>query len=274
MTVVSTTSPEAIARAIQRNWTDPPPGSSSSRESSYRSPQGREFEIREVPAGLFVSELRPNGKLCTFDSTGELVGIHDEPALKRIADQSPNRFREAAREAGYDPDTCVRLGDGFSVGSIYYASVHEVAEAISDALAADRWYDSVDRAYLADPARQAEARARVEADRTAYETWKAEQRERAQQLPDLFKGLYNLHGPLGTDVQRRLLAYLNDPTEDGWDDIRGIMLSASTTVWQAWAAVDPQAPVSKPADAGWPRIPDASTLRRALRWAAGENDTD
>jgi hypothetical protein len=167
----------------------------------------------------------------------------------------------------------VRLGDGFGVSSIYHPSVTDAAAAIAAALTEDRWYDSVDRAHLEDPARQAEARARAEADRAAYQDWNAEQRARAQQLPDLFKGLYNLHGPLGTDVQRRLLAYLNNPTEDGWDDIRGIMLSASTTVWQAWAAVDPQAPVSKPADAGWPRIPDAPTLRRALRWAAGENVT-
>jgi len=144
-----------------------------------------------------------------------------------------------------------------------------VAAAVANALDANLWYDSVDRAKLADPDFQAEQRRIREEQSAAY---RAEQRAMHEQAVadehGLFKGLHSMMGPLSEDSKKGLLSYLNDPSEENWNAIYSMMIKGHKTVWQAWLAVDRSAPTSKAGDS-WASIPSAETLRTALRAASG-----
>jgi hypothetical protein len=88
----------------------------------------------------------------------------------------------------------------------------------------------------------------------------------------LFDRAANLFGPIGPDQKKRILRYLEKPTEKGWDNIQCIVISEQAgftrprTVWQAVIAVDPTFPRSKEGKT-WERIPDPFTVARAIREA-------
>lgn len=82
----------------------------------------------------------------------------------------------------------------------------------------------------------------------------------------------SIFGKLEPEMMERLKAVVANPTQETWDNAHGIILEPTgglggTTLWQAWLAVDPAAPRSKPLDGPWPRIPDQLTVVRAIRWA-------
>jgi hypothetical protein len=78
----------------------------------------------------------------------------------------------------------------------------------------------------------------------------------------------NLFGPLAGEHRERLEAVLANPTEQTWDDAYSLIVGGGfKTLWQAWIAVDPSAPRSKPLEEPWPKIPDQLTLYRALKEA-------
>ena len=74
-------------------------------------------------------------------------------------------------------------------------------------------------------------------------------------------------------VRARLEAVLHNLCQETWDNAYSIIVTGgvnSKTLWQAWAAVDPEAPRSKPLEGPWPRVPDQITLRRAIKLALNE----
>lgn len=88
--------------------------------------------------------------------------------------------------------------------------------------------------------------------------------------------------PLDPGIRRKLVALLENPCQETWDEAHGIILCPhggfGTTVWKAVLAVDPTFPVTGKAwrrlgngervvTAPWPRIPDLDLLLRALRYA-------
>ena len=80
----------------------------------------------------------------------------------------------------------------------------------------------------------------------------------------------NMFGALSPDLKARINAYLENPTEEGWEDVHCIIIherKMGATLWQAWLAIDPTAPRSKGETAPWPRYPDSFTLRRAIKAA-------
>ena len=86
----------------------------------------------------------------------------------------------------------------------------------------------------------------------------------------------NLHGKLSTPIQARLQCYADNPTEVGWDDIHGIILSQESmmTVWQAVIELDPSFPRRGPSEdsdgkriRGWERIPTADQFYQAINFA-------
>lgn len=52
----------------------------------------------------------------------------------------------------------------------------------------------------------------------------------------------NLFGRLQPEVKDRVVKYLNGPTESGWAEIHGILISPRITIWQAVIRVDPTFP--------------------------------
>lgn len=88
----------------------------------------------------------------------------------------------------------------------------------------------------------------------------------------------NHSGPLPPDMRQRLIEVINKPSIATWEAAHGIIIrtNPTLTLWQAWIAIDPQAPrVGRRTDfegnllQEWQRIPDALSILRALKYAAG-----
>jgi len=79
----------------------------------------------------------------------------------------------------------------------------------------------------------------------------------------------NVFGGLKGDVQKRLLAVLNNPCQTTWDAAHTIIITGvrMTSLWQAVLAIDPTFPRSKGLDEPWPVVPDPFTLCRAIKQA-------
>lgn len=98
----------------------------------------------------------------------------------------------------------------------------------------------------------------------------------------------NIFGPLDGDVRARLVALVNDPSEENWNDAHSIILNSDVglglTLWQAVIKVDPsfdsvRGPVTRWVDddsaqrghsepvSGWERVPTAETIIQAINYA-------
>ena len=95
----------------------------------------------------------------------------------------------------------------------------------------------------------------------------------------------NMFGPLSGEVRERLMALINDPSEETWDDAYSIILNRDVwlTLWQAVIAVDPSFARSGPVTrwveddsglgghsepvSGWSQIPSAETILQAISYA-------
>lgn len=85
-----------------------------------------------------------------------------------------------------------------------------------------------------------------------------------------------MFGPLSPAVRARVQRFLEDPTEENWDDVCCIMVRPLVTVWQAVRAVDPTFPRTGPSFnikgkrvGCWKRVPDAMLVARAIQRAVG-----
>lgn len=81
----------------------------------------------------------------------------------------------------------------------------------------------------------------------------------------------NLYGKLGEDVRARVSRYLEMPSAEGWDDVKGIIINRKAglgsdrpaTIWQAVVAVDPSfANISIPESAPQCPVCSASIFKR------------
>lgn len=86
----------------------------------------------------------------------------------------------------------------------------------------------------------------------------------------------NLFGKIKPEIRARLEAVIANPSQDTWEDAYCIIIDGAslTTLWQAWAAIDPLAPKHKPLDDPWPRVPDQLTIYRALRYATQRSKSE
>jgi hypothetical protein len=86
------------------------------------------------------------------------------------------------------------------------------------------------------------------------------------QSRDLFSGCSNAFGELSEDRKSSILGYINNPTEEVWDEIYCMIIDHSmSTLWQAWCLVDHQALRSKSYDGKWSKIPSGKTLIYGIR---------
>jgi hypothetical protein len=92
----------------------------------------------------------------------------------------------------------------------------------------------------------------------------------------------SLGAPLRDFSRGRLAALLADPRPSTWEDAHGVVLNTQgLTLWQAWIAIEPDAPRAgrhvtlDPWDRvivlqEWERIPDASTLYKIMTYALAQ----
>jgi len=89
-------------------------------------------------------------------------------------------------------------------------------------------------------------------------------------VPIAIERCTNMHGKLGPDERKRLLAVINNPTHKTWDAAYSLLVSYTpgrlgVTLWQAVLAVDPTFPNTH--RVRWGSIPSQQVLLRALDYA-------
>lgn len=230
----------------------------------------RDFQITrlEGPDGVrfFLQEHTPNGRLVKTTSNGDILRAWDDPRINAIEkEHGPNGMISECERAGIDVSSMVFCGAGFSVDSRYLDSLEACAQEIYKAIHSNARYNAYKE--LSDE-EQAALGHQEKISSAAY--WE-HQKELAQNAMNsekgLFKGCYVMSGsPISDEHKRLILAYLNKPEQQSWLQIRGLCVSGTYTLWQAWGAIDPAAP--KMGDVGHP---DPETLRQAIRSAVHSN---
>jgi hypothetical protein len=226
---------------------------------------GRQFSVRcsERADGknrFFLCEMRPNGRMMEVNEQGDIVRAWDEPRIDESESQvGPNELLATLRMKGIDVDALVFYGAGYSVDSIYHDGLEACAASIAQAINDNARYIAYRK--LA-PEEEASLGHLQEVQAVEYWHDEADAAKRAEQFGSgLFKGCYTMMGqPLEQDVQQRILAYLNAPTQQTWLDIRSFVIAGHITLWQAWVAADVLAPRS--GDNGFPT---PKVLRLAIR---------
>jgi hypothetical protein len=271
-TPISLTSAKGVKAALLRSKTV----NDGENEFEYTAPNGRRFEVRELgDASFFLSEFRPMARVSREVAGRSSPVFMEVPALKGLMGD-PNAFKARSDRLLHDGDEVVFGGGGLGVATIYHPSLDAAAAALVDAIDRNEWYEHVDRIKLDDPDFQArlrrnEAKIRVEGrkrDRAMHELAVSGEH-------GIFKGLHSMMGPLHDDSKKRILSFLNEPSEPNWNDVYSLCVKGGTTLWQAWLQADPTAPRSRTSDGRWPRIPDADAFKAALRLVAGlENEEE
>ena len=229
---------------------------------------GRMFHIRRLGEDrpsytYFLEELTPTGMVVRSDSAN-LAVIRDT----RIADfeesQGPNKVIAACISAGIDPERMAFSGAGFSVNSIYHPSLIACAKEIEKCLGLDCRYSAY-RELSEDEKAKLEHSSRVSS--AAYWSQEAKAAESAgTHGVGVLKGCYNMFGPLQEAQRHAILAYLNAPNQNMWNEVRGLIITGVGTLWQAWSEFDETAPRS-----GSTGYPSTETLSAAIVEAVKNN---
>lgn len=249
----------------------------TSAEMFFRTANGRRFEVRVLGEGeLFLEEISPTGVF----HLGEDPGVYDPrdfkqwPRHEEFRDD-PNGYADAIRNDGLDPDKMCGGGSGISVHSKFFDTLEEVAQAIIMSVHDNVRYCSIDCDLLNDENQKQRLQEFTETERKTFqETQRQLHRNALKTEHGLFKGLHTMSGPLPDDAKKRILSFLNSPSNETWDAIHGLMVKGGTTMWQAWVAADPQAPRSNPLDGEWSTIPDPETIRSAMMELSAHTEND
>lgn len=239
-----------------------PKGGSEERLWHYAADNGRLFEVRQFGRAKFLlGEFRPNGRIA-IESNSDFAYESSPVVSECLETTKPNQLNAVLSERGIDVDTVVRQSPGIAINSFYHGSLEEVCSAIEECLRANEWYYK--KATPSDDEVQAQ-KARALVDRVAFWTGCREALNAAMTLPGFFKGCHSKLGPLGNDAQKLILSFVNNPNQEGWLEIRNMLITVNTTLWAAWCRIDPNAP-----RAGSVGFPGASTLRKAIVRAISE----
>lgn len=78
----------------------------------------------------------------------------------------------------------------------------------------------------------------------------------------------NMFGTIKPDIKKRLLAVINNPCQETWEDAHCIILNGSgkmITLWNAIHTVKPNFCHRKPLDAPWEEIPTSDEIVQAIK---------
>lgn len=242
------------------------------REYTYIDPETeRQFVVRRSETldengrphfRFFLEEFTPNGRIGELNEKGHCVRAWDEPAIAEAeARVGPNALMRELRRIGMDMKGVVLVGGGYSVGTLFHASLARCAGAIASALERDERYRHFRQMTEQENIRSTR---QAKADTLAYRQGVAAATQQAWETETgIFKGCYTMLGaPLSDESKSAILSYLNDPGQEKWRAIRGLYIVGHRSLWMAWCDSDPHAPRS-----GNVGFPSADTLREAIRAA-------
>jgi len=239
-----------------------PKGDSDEKRWHYHAANGRQFEVRQFGRQKYLlGEFRPNG-MVTKDVSGSGGLERSTVVVEALTSVSPNNVIAYLANAGIHEDQIVKVGAGINIRSIYYHSLESACEAINLSIQGDHWLVSETELTAEDLRNE---RNRELLDRIAFWTECKSRLETARTLPGLFKGCHSTIGVLAAESQQQILSYLNRPSQEGWLNIRNMLITSQQTLWAAWTRLDRSAPRMGPNG-----HPGADALKRSIRTAIAD----
>lgn len=206
---------------------------------------GRTFDCREHDGQFTVCELSPKNILFKNDFI-----------------KSPNDLLKIAKQNGEDPDEINWNGSGISQRTIYYKSIDDVVSAIVNGLENNSYVKGALSQEEFDKKRGklAIAQELLERAESSVIYW----REKSNiTIPDkdsgIFSGTGNMTGDLSPEIKKDIMDYLNNPTEESWENCYSYIVAGGKTLWQIWISHDDNAPRRKGGHK-WPSIPKPEDL--------------
>lgn len=244
------------------------------REMEFHAINGRQFLLREEDDGsYFACEMIPFGRLAQELPDGRFH--YEDWSGHSAAKDDPNGYVAAVTASGIDSGALVLGGAGYGVYTRYLSSIEQAADEFARCMRENVRYDDQDRAKMNDPEYNEQLRADEDRCRKEYREFNQTLHEAATEGEyGIFKGLHGMMGPLSDGAKKRILSFLNAPSQETWDDCARIMVKGGKTMWQLWGDVDASSPRSLGEDAAWPRIPDVDMMRDALRGLGNANSED
>ena len=217
------------------------------RVSSSLTFNGRMFEVvQQDDDSYFVSEYTPTGVLFTGGKTSDSRNFDytHMDTLPKAYRADPNGFLAYCKANGIVIDHLCRGGGGYGIGTIYHSSLISAISAVVHALKDNEVVkhrltpDEIAATKSPDQLKQE----KIDALRASLSYWTNNLMTEAE-TPTLFSDKRGMLGsPIPEDYRKKILAYINRPTLEAWEDIRGIVITRESTIWQTLVAHDPMTP--------------------------------
>lgn len=217
----------------------------SGNEVFTESLSGRRFDCREQGLSFTVSELLP----C-------------DSKYKDDVQRSPNDLLKILKEHKVDPDDIYWGGSGIGQRTIFYKSIDEVVSAIVEGLENNSYVKGAlsQEDFDKQRGRLAIAQELLQMAESSVIYW----REKSNiTIPDKDSGIFsltgNMTGDLSPEIKKDIMDYLNNPTEESWENCYSYIVAGGKTLWQIWVSHDDNAPRRK-GGPKWPSIPKPEDL--------------
>lgn len=208
----------------------------------------RSFSIARCSQGYHAFELSPTGVLFIGGEEGNGSNYDNRyaDAIRENYRKDPNGFAPFIEEHNIDPETICRSGGGYSVGTIYH---DELSEAIDVIISAIKNNHVVRDFKTSEEMNEGKTELDKKLERyksleSSLSYWKSSIMPESDS-PKLLSDKETMFGSKIPDEYRnKILSYLNAPSLSGWEDIRGVLITRSRTIWQMMTRVDPSTPSS------------------------------
>lgn len=236
--------------------------------SYFHEPTRREFLIIREDEGFVIDELVPMPRV--FDGWAQEIPrripqYRDLPGGQDIKKNStPNTLVPNLEAVGGTHDNLVRtsMPQPGRPKTLYFSSLEAVADVLSHAIEDDELPRSFREPTMLEKMETEinDARSSIQYCRGTLESLKAA-KAKVEETGDLLDAGMSMSGMGWSDeIRASVEQYLENPTQEQWTSLRGLLYLPTTTLWQAWCAVDGDAPRIG-GDNGYP---SAETLKEAM----------
>lgn len=244
-------------------------GADEERTFRYVHPDtNRQFQAFRNKDLFFLVEVTPSNRIAEFNKQGYCISSKEDPRLSAIeASSGPNYFIEECHRLGINPEGLIFDVPSYSKDSVFHDSLDGCASEIARAITANVRYVSRTFAPLSEADVAEQQRLETRSKKQFWDFARQAAIAAKEHSAGIFNGCHNMGGgPLSKETKDRILSYLNNPSNDLWNDVRGAVVVGGTTLWQAWVAYDVQA--SRSGNKGFP---SADALRESIRHAVDAN---
>lgn len=185
---------------------------------------GRMFAIMFTDGEYYPFEYTPTGVLISGPEDNLQFDYARLEEIKAAYHDNPNDFEQFCEQESIDINEVARSGGGYSVGTIFYQSLDAAMDAVLDSITSNTILKSF-RTQEEMDAEKSEAQLhqeKIDAVRSKIAYFQG-QIMPASQTATLLGDKQSMFGSgLTDDSKKSILSYMNNPTLEGWEEIRSL----------------------------------------------------